>query len=92
MVEIDESKFRKRKYNTGRLVEGQWVVGGICVFLAVCPDNKRYAETLLEIIERHVEKNSTVVTDCWRAYEQLDRDGWNHLTVNHSYNFVGMHK
>ena len=93
-VEIDESKFGKRKYNKGRLVEGQWVVGGICretgdVFLAVCPNNKRDAETLLDIIERHVDKQSTVITDCWRAYNELDREGWQHLTVNHEYNFVG---
>jgi len=49
-VEIDQSKFGKRKYNTGRFVEGQWIVGGICretkdVFLAVCPDNKRRTNT-----------------------------------------------
>ena len=30
IVKIDESKFGKRKYNKGRLVEGQWVLGGIC--------------------------------------------------------------
>ena len=29
-VEIEESKFGKRKYNVGRLIEGQWVFGGIC--------------------------------------------------------------
>ena len=29
-MEIDESKFGRRKYNVGRLVEGQWVFGGIC--------------------------------------------------------------
>ena len=57
-VEIDESKFGKRKYNKGRLVEGQWVIGGICretkdVFLALCPENKRDAAMLMEIIDRH---------------------------------------
>jgi len=95
-VEVDESKFGKRKYNKGRLVEGQWVVGGICretkdVFLAVCPENKRDAATLIDIIERHVNKQSTVITDCWRGYDQLTADGWEHLTVNHEYNFVGMY-
>ena len=29
VVEIDESKFGKRKYNKGHRVEGQWLFGGI---------------------------------------------------------------
>ena len=95
-VEVDEThegKFGKRKYNKGRLVEGQWMVGGICretkdIFLAVCLGNKRDAPTLTDIIERHVDKQSTIIPDCWRAYDQLDADGWNHLTVNHHLNFV----
>ncbi|KCZ81254.1 hypothetical protein H312_01332 [Anncaliia algerae PRA339] len=27
VIEIDESKFRKRKYNHGRIIRSQWVVG-----------------------------------------------------------------
>ena len=29
-AEIDESKFGKRKYNRGRVVDGTWVFCGIC--------------------------------------------------------------
>ena len=29
-VEIDKSKFGKRKYNRGHFVEGQLVIGGSC--------------------------------------------------------------
>ena len=29
IVEIDESKFEKRKFNRGHRVEGVWVVGGV---------------------------------------------------------------
>jgi len=55
-VDIDESKFGKRKYNKCRLVKGQWVIGGICqetkdVFLAVCPENKRDSTTLIDTID-----------------------------------------
>ena len=94
-IEVDESKFGRHKYEKGRLLEGQWIIGEICretkdVFFAICPNNKRDAPTLIDIIERHVHKDSTVITDCWKAYDQLDVDGWNHMTFNHSYNFVGM--
>ena len=92
-VEIDESKFGKRKYNKGRVIEGQWVIGGICrengdIFVALCPENKRDAETLMTIIENHVDNRSTVITDCWKAYDHLEQKKWHHLTVNHSTNFI----
>ena len=55
VVEVDEAKFGKRKYNRGRLVDGTWVIGGIqwntaLCFLACCPNNRRDKTTLLPII------------------------------------------
>ena len=29
IVEIDESKFGRRKYNHGRCIDGHWVFGGV---------------------------------------------------------------
>ena len=93
IVEIDESKFGKRKYQRGRIVEGQWVFGGICredkkIFLVPVPDNKRDRATLEPIILKHIVQGSTIISDCWRAYDSLGAKGFHHLTVNHSYNFV----
>ncbi len=57
IIELDESKFGKRKNNKSRLVEGQWVFGGIetvsnpvkYVFEIV---DKRDASTLLPLIQK----------------------------------------
>ena len=92
-VEIDESKFGKRKFHRGRVVKGQWVFGGICretreVFLVPLPDNKRDRATLEPIILSHILPGTTVISDCWKAYDHLGDVGFQHLTVNHSLHFV----
>ena len=93
MVEIDEAKFGKRKYCRGRMVEGTWILGGIeretnnC-FLVTCPENKRSEATLVPIIKAHVRPGTTIITDKWKAYVNLDKHGYVHLDVNHSKNFV----
>ena len=92
-VEIDKGKFGKRKYQRGRLIEGQWVLGGICretreIFLVTLPKNKIDRQTLEPLTLEHVAPGSTIITDCWKAYDNLGAEGFQHLTVNHSYNFV----
>lgn len=91
IVEIDESKFGKRKFSVGRLVEGQWVFGGICRETRTCfmvPVEKRDTATLLTIIREKIEPGTTIISDCWKAYDCLSNSEFKHLSVNHSLNFV----
>ena len=94
IVEIDESKFGKRKFSVGRLIEGQWVFGGVCRETRSCfmvPVEKRDTDTLLAIIKDKIEPGTTIISDCWKAYNCLSDSGFKHLTVNHSINFVDPH-
>src|SRR3982750_3733849 len=91
IVEIDESKFGKRKYNRGHRVDGQWIVGGFergtgRLFL-VAVEN-RTKETLLSVIKQWVKPGTTIYTDYWKSYDCLGDEGFHHLKVNHSINFV----
>jgi len=93
IVEIDESKFGKRKYHRGHKVEGVWVVGGRerteerRMFAVIVDD--RSAATLLDVITKYVRPGSIIYTDCWKGYQTdglLDA-GMLHGTVNHSEHF-----
>lgn len=91
IVEAYETKMGKRKYERGRIVEGQWVFGGIerdtgnC-FLVSVPD--RTADTLLALVRQWIRPGTTIMSDCWRSYDSLERAGYRHLAANHSENFV----
>ena len=71
VVQIDESKFGKRKYHRGHRVEGQWVFGGIesdsrkC-FMAIV--EQRDEATILPIIQKWIKPGSIIVSDCWKGY------------------------
>jgi transposase-like protein len=92
MVEVDETKLGKRKYNRGHRVDGVWVVVGVertlvrRVFM-VRVEN-RSAETLIDIIKRYVAPGSIVHTDMWKGYAPLSAKlNMTHHTVNHSQHF-----
>ncbi|KZS19983.1 Uncharacterized protein APZ42_013450 [Daphnia magna] len=63
------------KYDRGKRVDGVWVFGGVeketgkC-FLIVVKD--RSATTLLEVIKDWIIAGSTIISDCWKAYDKLD--------------------
>lgn len=92
IVEIDESKLSKRKYNKGHRVNGVWVIGGVEITaerkMFAIPVEKRDAETIAEIINTHVIPGSIIRTDCWRGYGFLSKSSdYIHEKVNHSLHF-----
>ena len=89
IIQVDESKFGRRKYNRGRRIDWHWVLGLIennseDFRLIVCPNNIRDAATLIHIIKEHVQEGSEIRTDAWRAYSTLNQNGYTHNIVNHS--------
>ena len=53
------------------------------------PVERRDKETLIPIIVDKVAPGTTIITDCWRAYNDIENKDFQHLTINHQYNFVG---
>ena len=90
-VEIDESKFGKRKYYRGHQVEGQWVFGGREKYdktkIFMIPMHNRKQKTLLPLIQKWIKPGSIIHSDCWKAYCNLNKMGYTHVTVNHSKEF-----
>ena len=93
VVEVDESKFGKRKYNRGHHIEGAWVIGGIertsssKFFVLVI--EKRNSETIAGILSDHILPGSIVHTDCWKGYINIGEIiNVEHRTVNHSVSFA----
>ena len=57
VIELDEMKMGRRKYNRGRTVDSSWILGFVDnetneVRLEICSDNKRDRDTLFALIER----------------------------------------
>ncbi|KII64006.1 hypothetical protein RF11_08817 [Thelohanellus kitauei] len=84
IVEIDESLLVRRKYNTGRLLKQQWMFGGIerssegerRFFIEFV--DERTEEVLSEIILRRIDSGTKIISDGWKAYQNLARLGYQH--------------
>ena len=92
IVEIDETKLGKRKYNRRHRVEGVWVVAGVertsAKKIFAREVENRNAETITKIIETYVLPGSIIFTDCWKAYiAACEKLNYQHFTVNHSENY-----
>ncbi|XP_039634780.1 uncharacterized protein LOC120544944 [Perca fluviatilis] len=98
LIHIDESKFcHKRKYARGRFgntwrrktwVFGMLEIRGNSRRPVLRLVKRRNKATLVPIIKKHIKPQSTVVSDEWRAYSSLSQEGYRHVKVNHSQNYV----
>src|SRR5258705_1876477 len=84
VVQVDETKFCRRKYERGRLVEGTWIFGMIDnetneLRIHVCKDDKRDENTLTDMLLKYVEVGTTIVSDMWAGYENVHKYGYNHV-------------
>lgn len=53
---------------------------------------KRDAPTLRQVLSDNILPETTVITDCWKAYKLDGLDFAEHLKINHSINFVDPHE
>lgn len=96
ICQIDESLLsHKSKYNRGRFPRASiWCFGIVDTsyspakgYVQIVEDRSR--ATLFEIINKICLPGTIIHSDEWRAYSTITRDlGFQHLTVNHSVNFV----
>ena len=66
VVEIDETVITKGKYNGGRLIPPQWIVGEICRGIkkfSIVSISARKEVTLLNVVKRHFMPGTLIVTD-----------------------------
>ena len=92
-IEIDESLFgRKIKYHRGYPRPGLriWIFGMVerkYNQIILYPVSGRTKEPLIPLIQRHVAPGSTIYSNGWTAYCQLNSLGYDHFTVLHKYTF-----
>ena len=92
-VEIEESVFgHKRKYNRGRISRVAWVFGMVergSDRALTYPVPYRTRETLVVgLIQQFIEPGTTITSNKFSPYLNLNRVGYTHIMVNHSENFV----
>jgi len=83
--------FGRLKYHREHPIKGQWVFRGVerdsgRTYLVPVPD--RTADTLEAIIRAWILPGTTVISDNWASYRNLESQGFTHLTVKHSNQFV----
>ena len=93
IVEMDETHIYSCKYSRGRVLKGQkyWVLG------AISRDTKRAklfvtTKRSMPVINRFTHDNvvegTHIMTDEWRGYNELQKNGFPHSRINHTLHYI----
>jgi hypothetical protein len=83
LIKIDESFFGKQRSKQDQVI----IVGAIDAdskYIRLELIANREQATLEDFVLRHIAPGSTIVTDYWLGYTDLDNLGYNHFPFNHS--------
>ena len=54
----------------------------------IVPVETRSEAELLPVIKRWIEPGTLIISDCWKSYGNLEKNGFEPATVNHTKEFV----
>lgn len=91
IVEVDESKFGKRKYNVVHRVYGVWIL----VMIERSPERRIKliavenisSSTMDKELSTAISNKSTIYSDMWKGYSHIKDKFVDQKTVNYSKNF-----
>lgn len=98
VVKVEVAKIGKQRNCASRHVNGTWLFGMVEIRdgdnllssggfrIQICKGNRRGNETLLPIVQRHIEVGTTVCSDEWRVSYRLTSVGFELFTDNPSNN------
>lgn len=68
-----------------------WFMSGSKIMFFCCR-SRLYSKNLMIAREENIADRSTIFPDCWKGCKtcELQDDGFEHFTVNHTYNFVDL--
>ena len=92
-VEIDETHMISRRDNRGRILRAEryWILGCICrstkqIRLKLFRNGSE--STCLNFVNNNINIGLIIYSDMWKGYRNLNLNGYNHFTVNHSVGFI----
>jgi len=75
VVKINDAKIGKRKFNSGRRIDGFSIFDSGNTSLV--PMLQRDSATLVSVIKNWIRPGTTIImSDCWRAYDCLSVKGF----------------